>query len=44
MVLIPVSLRAKAARLVGLQVRMPPGAWMSLLSVVCCQVDVSALG
>jgi hypothetical protein len=42
--LIPVSLPSKAAHLVGLQVRMPPGAWMSLLSVVCCQVEASASG
>jgi hypothetical protein len=32
-----------AARLLGLWVRIPPGAWMSsLVSVVCCQVEVSA--
>jgi len=30
--------------LLGLWVRIPPGAWMSLLSVMCCQVDVSASG
>ena len=33
-----------AARLLGLWVRIPPGAWMSVLIVVCCQVDVSATG
>ena len=33
-----------AARLVGLPVRISPGAWMSLVSVVCCQVGVSASG
>ena len=33
-----------AARLVGLWVRIPPGAWMFVLSVVCCQVEVSATG
>jgi len=31
-----------AARLLVLRVRIPPGAWMSLVSVVCCQVEVSA--
>jgi len=31
-------------RLVGLLVRIPPGTKMSLLSVVCCQVDVRAWG
>ena len=33
-----------AARFLGLWVRIPPGAWMSVLSVVCCQVEVSATG
>jgi hypothetical protein len=33
-----------AARLLGLWVRIPPGEWMSLVSVVCCQVEVSATG
>ena len=31
-----------AARLLRLWVRIPPGAWMSVVSVVCCQVVVSA--
>ena len=31
---------SEAARLLGLLVRIPPGAW----SVVCCQVEVSAFG
>jgi hypothetical protein len=31
-----------AARLLRLWVRIPPGAWMSVVSVVCCQVEVSA--
>jgi len=35
--------RSTAARLLGLWVRIPPGAWMSVVSVVCCcQVEVSA--
>ena len=34
--------RSTAARLLGLWVRIPPGAWMSVVSVVCCQVQVSA--
>jgi len=34
-----------AAGLLELRVRIPPGAWMlSLVSVVCCQVQVSATG
>jgi hypothetical protein len=34
-----------AARVLGLGVRITPGAWMSaLVSVVCCQVGVSATG
>jgi hypothetical protein len=35
--------RSSAARLLRLWVRIPPGAWMfSVVSVVCCQVEVSA--
>jgi hypothetical protein len=33
-----------AARLLGLGVGIPPGAEMSLVSIVCCQVEVSATG
>ena len=33
-----------AARLLRLWVRIPPGAWMSVVIVVCCQVEVSATG
>jgi len=35
-----------ALRLLALWVRIPPGGWMcvSLVSVVCCQVEVSATG
>ena len=36
--------RSAAARLLSLWVRIPPGAWMSVVSVVCCQVEVSATG
>jgi len=36
--------RSAAAHLLGLWVRIPPGAWMSAVSVVCCQVEVSATG
>ena len=32
------------SRLLRLWVRIPPGAWMSLVSVVCCQVEVFATG
>ena len=35
-------LRSSAARLLRLWVRIPPGAWMFVVSVVCCQVEVSA--
>ena len=34
--------RSAAARLVRLWVRIPPGAWIFVVSVVCCQVEVSA--
>jgi hypothetical protein len=33
-----------AACLLGMWVRIPLGAWMSLISVVCCRVEVSATG
>jgi hypothetical protein len=33
-----------AARLLGLVVRIPPGTCLSLVSVVCCTVEVSAMG
>ena len=33
-----------AARLLVLRVRIPPGASMSLLGNVCCQVEVTVLG
>jgi hypothetical protein len=36
--------RSEAARLLRLWVRIPAEAWMSVLSVVCCQVVVSATG
>ena len=40
--------RSSAARLLRLWVRIPPGAWMfvclPVVSVVCCQVEVSATG
>jgi hypothetical protein len=31
-----------AARLLRLWVRNPRGAWMSVVSVVCCQVEIPA--
>ena len=34
--------RSSAARLLRLWVRIPPEAWMFVVSVVCCQVEVSA--
>jgi hypothetical protein len=36
--------KAAASRLLGLPVRFSLGAWFSVLSVVCCQLEVSALG
>ena len=36
--------RSVAARLLRLWVRITTGAWMSFVSVVCCQVEVSATG
>ena len=36
--------RSVAARLLGLRVRISPGAWQSVVSVVCCLVEVSATG
>jgi len=35
--------RSTAVRLLGLWVRIPPGAWMSVC-VECCQVEVSVTG
>jgi hypothetical protein len=32
------------AQSLGLWVRNPPGEWMTLVSVVCCQIEVSASG
>ena len=34
--------RSAAARLLRSWVRIPPEAWMFVVSVVCCQVEVSA--
>ena len=34
--------RSAAVRLLGLRFRILPGAWLSVVSVVCCQVEVSA--
>ena len=34
--------RYTAAHLLRLWVRIPPGTWVSVVSVVCCQVEVSA--
>jgi hypothetical protein len=33
-----------AACLLRILVRIPPGACLSVLSAVCCQVEVSAMG
>ena len=42
----PSSLRcgSMVARLLGFRVWNRPGAWKSLVSVICCQVEVSAFG
>ena len=34
--------RSSAVRLLRLWVRIPPGSWMYVMSVVCCKVEVSA--
>jgi len=34
--------RSAAARLLRSWVRIPPESWMFVVSVVCCQVEVSA--
>jgi hypothetical protein len=42
--LILVAVRSAAASLVRLRVRIPPGhECLSAVSVVCCQVEVSAM-
>jgi len=38
---IPVDAWSAAARMMGLWVRIPPVAWTFVVSVVCCQVEVS---
>jgi len=35
--------RSMATRLLRSWVRIPPGVWMSVVSVVCCQVKVSVM-
>jgi hypothetical protein len=40
----PTNVRSTAARLLRLWVRIPPGAWMSVVSIVCFLVEVSASG
>ena len=35
--------RSSAAHLLRLWVRIPPGVWISVVSVVCCQVEGSAM-
>jgi len=36
--------KSAAARMLGLRIRVLPVAWMSVVIVVCCQVEVSASG
>jgi len=39
---IAVAVQSPVARLLGLRVRIPPGhGYLYLVSVVCCQVEVS---
>ena len=38
-----VKRRSAASRLLRLWVRIPPGEWMFVFSVVCCQVEVSEM-
>ena len=38
----PRGLRSAAARLLRSWVRIPPGAWVFVVSVMCCQVEISA--
>jgi hypothetical protein len=33
-----------ADRLLGMLVRIPPGSWMSIVSVVCCKIEAVASG
>ena len=39
----PRGQRRRSAAPLGLWVRIPPGAWTFVVSVVCCQVEVSAM-
>ena len=34
--------RSVAARILRMWVPIPPGAWMTVVSVVCCQIEVFA--
>jgi hypothetical protein len=39
-----VGLDSAAAGLLGLRVRIPAVTWISVICVLCCQVEVSATG
>jgi hypothetical protein len=41
---IPLAARSAVTRLLRLRVGIPPGTWMSLVNVVCCQIEVTAPG
>jgi hypothetical protein len=41
---IPEAARSASARFMWLRVLIPPGAWTSVVSVVCCQGEVSGWG
>ena len=36
--------KSVVASMQGLRVRIPPGAWMSIVNAVCCQVEISVTG
>jgi hypothetical protein len=42
--IISVAAQSAAARILGLQVRIPPGTWMPVYCVLCCHLEVSATG
>ena len=41
---VPAAMSAVGSSQLGLRVRIPPGTWIFLVSVACCQVEVSASG
>jgi len=39
-----VAVPSAATHFLELRVGIPPGTWMSVVSVVCCMVEISELG